>query len=65
MCLALLAICMTTLWPVWYIFLDVFVLGLAFFAAEVEPRLARGKAAVMAATSAAALIVTVVVLGGN
>jgi hypothetical protein len=34
LCLALTVFCMTTLWPVWYVFLDVFVLGLAFFVAE-------------------------------
>jgi hypothetical protein len=51
---ALLAFCMTTLWPVWYIFLDVFVFGAACVLVRAAPalygrlRLAWGTALVCA-----------------
>jgi hypothetical protein len=61
-CLALLAFCMTTLWPVWYIFFDVFLLGICFLLADETPafrmfpwRAVSGTAAVVVITMAATL----------
>ena len=45
---------MTTLWPVWYVFLDVFVLGLSFFVAEHVRELRSAPWKSMAGTTALA-----------
>jgi hypothetical protein len=64
-CVSLAVFSMTTLWPVWYVFLDVFVLGLALLAADWSPRLRARPwattavvAAVTCATMAGALLAT-------
>jgi hypothetical protein len=62
MCLALLAFCMTTLWPVWYIFLDVFLLAVVFFLVETAPQLRERPVAALVATAA---VVLLVVTGGG
>jgi hypothetical protein len=62
---SLAAFSMTTLWPVWYVFLDVFVLGVALLVADWSPRLrarpwatAAGVAALTVVTIVATLLVT-------
>jgi hypothetical protein len=59
-CLALAAFCMTTLWPVWYVFLDVFVLASCFLAADHVPELPRAPWKTIAATG---LLTMVALLG--
>lgn len=55
-CLALGTFCMTTLWPVFYAFLDAFVLGVCFFAAEAAPELRRAPWRAMAAATGLAVL---------
>jgi hypothetical protein len=59
-CLALTVFCMTTLWPVYYAFLDVFVLGLCFWAAAMVPELRDAPWRTMAAATA---LTTTAILG--
>jgi hypothetical protein len=54
-CLSLLVFCMTTLWPVWYIFLDVFLLGICLFVADEVPAI---RASPWLATFGATALVT-------
>ncbi len=62
-CIALLAFSMTTLWPVWYIFLDVFVLAVAFLASDVTPVFRRVPwRTTIAVTVTVALVMTATLL---
>ena len=67
LCLALTAFCMTTLWPVWYVFLDVLVLGLSYLAGDYASRL-RGApwrtVAVTVALTICAIFLTLLVNPG-
>jgi hypothetical protein len=56
-CLALLAFSMTTLWPVWYVFLDVFVIGAVFLASDATPVFRQAPWRIV--TAAAALVALV------
>ncbi len=56
-CLALLAFSMTTLWPVWYIFLDVFVLGAAFLASDETASIRRFPWRTLSATTVAVVVI--------
>lgn len=62
LCLALAVFSMTTLWPVWYVFLDVFVLGLCLLAAEHAPALRAAPWRSMAAVTATAIAVVAATL---
>jgi hypothetical protein len=56
-CLALTIFCMTTLWPVYYAFLDAFVLGLCFYAAAMVPELRQAPWRTMAAATTVTMTV--------
>ena len=64
-CLALLAFSMTTLWPVWYIFLDVFVLGAAFLASDETPTLRRLPWRMLSAATVAVVVIMTATLVWN
>jgi len=66
-CVSLTVFSMTTLWPVWYVFLDVFVFGLALLVADWSPRLRERPwttTAVVAGITAATLAGTLLVSPG-
>jgi hypothetical protein len=65
LCLALLAFYMTTLWPVWYVFLDVFLLGICFLLADETPAFQSFAWRTIGATVAIVVVAMVATLAWN